>query len=283
MSQWDYDDFSGTMFKRLYWAGYQGRFASLRWPTPSSDNYTLLPQALADTFSKFTFNDSEHIAFDSATGTMQYLEWLRSRFHDYSINVAAHSQGNLVMMETLKQMLAAGATNVLDNYVMMQAAVPAQCYDINVANYYPFLADEGMKPTPNTYFGYPGPINQALRPGRTIINFFNPLDYAVGTAWEVNQSLNKPDTGYFYLPGDGAYYFSRLVTNPHELMPFVARSRSQGAAVLSGISGAIGGGEVNLNTSFGFAGLPYDHSGEFNRNVQQVQGFYSTLLEKILP
>jgi hypothetical protein len=283
MSQWAYGDFSDTMFKRLYWAGYQGRFATLQWPTPSSDNFNYLPDAVADTLSKLTYNASEHIAFDSANGAAQYFAWMRQRFPDYSINVAAHSQGNLLMMEVLKQMLDTGVTNVLDNYVMMQAAVPAQCYDTSFQDYLPFLADDSMTPTPNTYFGYPGQINQALRPGGLIINFFNPQDYAVGTAWEANQSLNKPDSGYFYYPGNGSYYFSRLVTDPHELMPFVARPRSQGAAVVPGIAGAIQGGEVNLNASFGFAGLSSDHSGEFNRNVQQTTDFYSTLLEKLLP
>ena len=29
---WDYENTSETMFKRLYWAGYQGRFSAFRWP-----------------------------------------------------------------------------------------------------------------------------------------------------------------------------------------------------------------------------------------------------------
>ena len=32
MTESDYYSFSETMFKRLYWQGFQGRFASLRWP-----------------------------------------------------------------------------------------------------------------------------------------------------------------------------------------------------------------------------------------------------------
>ena len=40
MTAWDWEDFSDLMFKRFYWQGYQGRFASLKWPTRSQDTDT---------------------------------------------------------------------------------------------------------------------------------------------------------------------------------------------------------------------------------------------------
>jgi len=55
MTQQDYDSFSATMFKRLWWQGYQGRFAALRWPTYSADS--------AAWMGVFTFNLSEYVAF----------------------------------------------------------------------------------------------------------------------------------------------------------------------------------------------------------------------------
>jgi hypothetical protein len=58
MTQFDYYSFSESMFKRLYWAGYQGRFAALKWPTLAADN-------TGDISQYFTYNRSEHIAFDS--------------------------------------------------------------------------------------------------------------------------------------------------------------------------------------------------------------------------
>src|SRR5262249_44662068 len=59
MGEWDWYNFSDTMFKRLYWQGFQGKFASLRWPTRSAET-ELFPQ-----FGYITYNRSEHIAFKS--------------------------------------------------------------------------------------------------------------------------------------------------------------------------------------------------------------------------
>jgi hypothetical protein len=37
MTEAESENFSETMFKRLWWQGYKGRFAALRWPTLSAD------------------------------------------------------------------------------------------------------------------------------------------------------------------------------------------------------------------------------------------------------
>jgi hypothetical protein len=39
----------------------------------------------------------------------------------------------------------------------------------------------------------------------------------------------------------------------------------------------IQGGDVDLEQQFDFADESWDHSGEFNRSVQQVSGFYRQL------
>ena len=291
MSPWDYYDFSETMFKRLYWAGYKGRFASLRWPTLSKQTDGSLGQYL-------TYNRSEHIAFESARGASAYFDWLASRFPDYSINVAAHSMGNIVMMETLKDQLAAGHY-AIDNYVLMQAAVPAHCYDTSLANYSRFDSPP-LAYTPDTYRGYPGSINNALN--GSMVNFFNTNDYALATGtyggaqanWEQNQQSLKPDNalGYFYYTDLNGAYFNpsgnpntpgRLVTDLYELMPFVARPHSKAAGAQPGIAGIINGQEVDLHTSFGFDRPSEDHSAQFNWNVQRVEPFYVTLLNKLFP
>src|SRR5208282_5069028 len=74
MGIFDYQDFSDTMFKRLYWAGYQGKFASLHWPTKSKDDFKNLPEVLADAAAATTYDWSEFIAFDSGLGTSAYLD-----------------------------------------------------------------------------------------------------------------------------------------------------------------------------------------------------------------
>ncbi len=308
MTPWDTEDFSDTMFKRLYWQGYQGRFASLRWPTRSAETDTnlllgLIPEA------NFTYNRSEHIAFESGTGAAAYLNNLRSRYTNYTISVAAHSMGNIVMMEALKE-LAASNEAPIDNYVLMQAAVPACCYDTTVTNIPLFTALESAIPTPNVYSNYAAGITNALRGNGKLVNFYNPDDFAL-FVWQANEGFYlsssdgpvtmKPNTffGYSYDASNSVAQVTtndwqlglgitnvqtRAVTNPLELMPFVARPRSLAVGAQGGVGQIITGGELDL-TTLGFGDQEYDHSGQFKRNVQtrQVQGFYTNLVSKMFP
>lgn len=301
MGVWDYLNFSDTMFKRLYWQGFRGRFAALRWPTRSADSDPFFGLDYA------TYNRSEHIAFKSATGTAGYFSNLRERFPNHTISVCAHSMGNVVMMEALKQLVVASQAPI-DNYVLMQAAVPAQCYDTTVTNLLAFVTMEQTVPTPNTYNGYAVGIAAALRGSGQLVNFFSPVDFALtagllGThigSWEFNQSFfestdhgtvtMKPNTllGY-YTDGDnntittnywnqtlfsilyGGYYGSgttHTVTNQHEIMPFVSRPRSKAIGAQGAVQGVIQGGEVNLQSDFGFTDATFDHSGQWNRSIQ---------------
>jgi pimeloyl-ACP methyl ester carboxylesterase len=295
------------MFKRLYWQGFQGRFASLRWPTRSADTDPFLYLDFS------TYNRSEHIAFKSASGTAAYLNHLRNRFPEYTISVCAHSMGNIVMMETLKQLANQGKTSI-DNYVLMQAAVPAQCYDTTVANFPTLMATEQLVPTPDAYRNYAAGITSALRSGGRLVNFFNRLDFALNT-WVVNQKLYDPHTngpitmkpntflGYYtdgtshllrtnswnqnFLSISYGGYFdgpTRAVTNLFEVMPFVSRPRGLTVGAQGGTRGMVSA-ELNLETQLGFGDESYDHSGQFNRNIQnqQVRLFYLQLKRNLFP
>jgi hypothetical protein len=295
MGDFDYESFSDAMFRRLYWAGYQGRFASLRWPTLSKDD----SKFLGDLLSYTTYNRSEHIAFESGAGTCFYLDWLKSRFPDYSINVAAHSMGNIVMAEALKDQLAEGH-HVVDNYVMMQAAVPAHCYQTTFPNYSLFTDREINSRTPDIYRGYPGNIAAAVN--NQIVDFFNTNDFALATgtlpgignvSWEQNEVRYKPDSHWDY-SSDGTNCFIdvgflnyRTVTNPREQMAFVARPRSKAAGAIGGVGGAVKtAGQLDLTSAFNFRGNSYEHSAEFNWTFQQlggVKGFYQSLLNSLFP
>ena len=292
MGFWDYQNFSDTMFKRLYWAGYQGRFAALRWPTLSKDDYNILPEVLSDEISKSTYNRSEYIAHRSADGTSAYFDWLKSRLPDYTISVAAHSMGNIVMMDTLKLQLAAGSHDI-DNYVMMQAAVPAHCYDTTLPNYSLFTTAEVTSPTPDIYRGYPGDISAAVN--GQITDFFNTNDFALVTgtflgynvSWEGNEVTFKPDYVWGYT-SDGTNCYqntlgTRLVTDPREQMAFVARPRSKAAGGSAGVASQVDGGDVDLTARFNFQNNYYEHSAEFNYNIQRVEPFYVTLLSTLFP
>ena len=300
----DYQIFSQTMFKRLYWQGYQGKFATVRWPTRSAET------ELFAAMDYITYNRSEHIAFESATGVAAYFNKLRERFPDCTISACAHSMGGIVVTETLK-ILANAGQQPLDNLVLMQAAVPAHCFDPNATSYQMFLDGEAVAPTPDTYRNYASGITNALRPGGKIVNFFNTNDFAL-TIWRLNQAFYnanylgngvttiKPNAflGYFTDGTNsvlrtnvwnqgflstlyGGYYGNgptRTITNLHELMPFVARPRSEAVGSLPGVHGQILGQEFDLQTQVGFTASSSDHSGQFNRNIQgPIWLFYSNL------
>ncbi len=311
MGAWDWHSFSETMFKRLYWQGYQGRFAALTWPTRSAES-ELFPQV-----GYITYNRSERIAFKSGTGAAAYLNDLRNRFPDYTISGCSHSMGGIVAMETLKELAAAGQQPV-NNWVLMQAAVPAQCFDTNAPNFQMFLNGEAVVPTPDVYRNYAAGITNALRPSGKIANFFNPDDFALWN-WQLNQAFYvanllgngvttmKPNAffGYstdgtnsllstnawnqsFYSVIYGGYYGNgptRAVTNPLELMPFVARPRGLAVGASPNVHGQIQGQQLDLENQLGFGAAEGDHSGEFNRNIQElpIWPFYSQLRTNLFP
>ena len=83
------------------------------------------------------------------------------------------------MAEALKLQLAAGQQNV-NNYVLMQAAVPASCYDTSFTNYTPFITAEHCSSTrPTHIWGYPGAIGGAV--SGHLVDFYNTNDYALAT------------------------------------------------------------------------------------------------------
>ena len=291
MGVWDYESFSDTMFKRLYWADYQGRFASLRWPTLSADDFWL------PALDYFTYNRSEFRAWKSAAGLSAYLTHLKQRFPNYSLNVCAHSMGNIVMAEALKDQLAIGQKNV-DNYVLMQAAVPAHCYQTNLPNYAPFMAlENGGFPTPDEYRGYPGAINQAINGNMS--DFFNTNDYALATGatyiplignvqinWEANQENFKPDGGYEYgTDGTNCWWNNTTgITDSREILAFCSRPRSKAVGALGGVGGNLNtSAQVDLTAQFHFLGNSDEHSAQFNWNIQNVEPFYSTMLNTFFP
>jgi hypothetical protein len=299
----EYYIFAETMFKRLYWQGYQGKFAALRWPTRSSDTDPFFGLDFA------TYNRSEHIAFKSATGAPAYFNDLRRRFPDCTISVGAHSMGNIVMIQTLKELAAAGNAPI-DNYVLMQAAVPAHCYDTTVPSLPAFVDLEQTVPTPNTYNNYGAGISAALRGAGIMVNFFNPDDFALGT-WEDSQKFYAPPNGDveavtmkpntllgYYTDGtshilrqnrwntslDASFYGGvyvgppRPVTATLEIMPFVSRPRTKTVGAQAGVQGEVTG-ELNLRDQLGFGTDPGDHSGQWNRNIQDpaIDPFYRQL------
>lgn len=297
MPEWAKDSFSATMFKRLWWNGFKGRFVSFRWPCLVNAKFRCGVNLDADGFA--TFNSSEFLAFKYAAGLKGLLD--ASSGKEY---LFAHSQGNIVASEALK--LGAAA----DTYVMMQAAVPAEAYLPNATPRMELLdaersmptADRGENATPGLDGGYKGWYRSIGTQAR-IWNFYNVQDYALRSAlfnWELNQSVKpeKPRLDYYYkfdqTAGPDQKHkilfqsedlnspptISRTVSDPHEVMAFASRSTTAaiGASALSGgpIFDAFNLGPLS---EIGFGSGCYDHSGQFNYPIQDTWPFYDKLMD----
>lgn len=307
-SEFDYYDSSETMFKRLYWQGYQGRFAAFRWPSPL---FKAIPTS-SDEISYLGFNTGEYISWHSGAALKAYIDDLHSRLTNYTVNLAAHSLGNVAANEAIRE----GAQ--VDNYALMQAAISAEAFDgNNAALNYSYLTASGLPSSPdaNALGGYNNCATNATRR----VNFYNDDDWAlfrgaVGFGatlymWEGNQHDYKPDR--FTYPGpisvtysfDGTNcYFNeagifstitnRLITEDFEKKAFVARSRTKavGAAGLKYAPFALTGGLVSTNISLQDANLGFvggaqfgnsrpEHSGEFTKPIQNTTPFYFQLLK----
>ena len=288
-----YDDsisFTETMFKRLWWQGYNGRFAAFRWATQTSAT---------------SYNSSEWLAWKYGKSLLNYVDnYLKHQMPDYTMNIAAHSMGNIVTGSALRRGM------VVNTYILMQAAIPSGCYNDSVNNYPPFISAEQQHITPDGGIdnGYRLFLNPFISNAAKCVCFFNVNDYALATGatfpvgntnWEQNQIDYKPNhfsnltlDYYEFFPnaptGDRSIFFfngvdTRKVTDPHETMAFVARPRSKAAGaephssfVFQGLGSAI-----SLQALCGFDTDESDHSGQFNRRIQQVTQFYQQLVVEL--
>jgi hypothetical protein len=272
-----------TMFKRLWWEGYKGRFATFRWPTQTS---------------AISYNTSEWLAWKYGKSLDDYItKYVKQQLPSYRISVAAHSMGNIVTGSALKR----GMT--LDTYLLMEAAVPSGCYNDTVNNYERFLNAELVRQTPDTAteMGYRMFLGAARENVGKFVSFFNINDFALATGvtslagwpfetnWEKNQVDYKPDSfssGRYVYQGNGVSYFQmpqgdvRTITDVHESLSFVARPRSKavGAEIHNE---TVFGAVLNLQTACNFGGDVDDHSGQFTRPVQQLKPFYQRMVAEL--
>jgi hypothetical protein len=273
-----------TMYKRLWWQGFNGRFATFRWPT-----YT----------SVFSYNSSEWRAWKYGKSLAEYVSrYIKQQLPDYSITVAAHSMGNIVTGSALMRGLT------INKYILLEAALPAGCYDDSVNNYDRFLRAESISRTPDTAaeMGYRLFLQPAKANVGSFVSFFNVDDYALATGsvgfipdwpievnWEKNEVSFKPDTlggGIYHYQGTGISYFdlpadgmTRQIVDAHESLSFVARPRSR-AAGAEPHSASVFGSVLNLQATCGFGADVNDHSGQFTRPIQQLKPFYARMMEE---
>lgn len=306
-----YLSFAETMFKRLWHRGFKGRYCTLRWDP------LIVAEAFGDPdlpVGNGEYNRSEHRAWVYGASLKGFAETLRAE--DFAVSLIGHSMGNIVCGSALRRGLA------VDNYLLMQAAVPAGCYDAGAAvnGYDKFWLAEADDPTPDYHLAPDGAATKGYRgflagigdnAGR-IVNFHNLDDFALATGdvyfgtlnanWEANQEKYKPDGNaatvwhYFYFPdrenvAERArlrvdYLNGRDVTDSYEMKAFVARPRSKAAGAVDESLHNLPGGAITANVDlqdYGFAGDRHDHSGQFDRNIHEVGELYSRIINFLQP
>jgi hypothetical protein len=273
-----------TVFKRLYWAGFRGKFAAVKWPCEFFSAWTGL------TLDTSVFNRSEMKAYKAGLALKAYLSQLRDRFPGYRIHLLVHSQGNSVASEAIE----AGAT--FDTYILTQGALPASSYDVNAPIDSSLASQEVTNcPTPQWQpMGYRGAYTNMT--GR-IVNFFNTND-PVLKIWMLDQGAGKPD-GYLmhwletippisYYNSDGTNGWfnaafvagSYTVTDPQESRAFVSRSRTLpiGQSPPESGHGVIQSG-VDLNGHYGLNNVfPDDHSAQWAWPIQRTLPYFQQVL-----
>jgi len=282
--------YAESMFKRLWHTGYRGRYAFVRWPTYSKDTHPT-------TEGLFTYNISDYRAWVSGEGVAQFVN---SRPPAYVRNIAAHSMGNIVVSSALRE-----GMNV-ENYALLNAAIPAMCYD----------GDEGLYLFPReTPDGDADPITKSLgfkekitgeNVRRSMINFYLANDSAltglisiplVGEVggWENNNQnfkpqpfLHTPGTGYKYEPENTAgtkvfVKFSnenesryRNLRSFHESAAYATVSRTKTVGADGRTAGVIND-KVDLDAKYGFGST---HSAQWVWRVQNTYSFYYDLMDK---
>lgn len=120
MQTWERRAFAETAFKRLYWQGWNGRFALFSWPTEYVRD-GILWQAV----DPQNYDRSEFQARRSGAVTLSIvLNGLRNNFQADKICLMAHSMGNVVLSEALRLRRTQAATT----YFAMQSAEVSGAY-----------------------------------------------------------------------------------------------------------------------------------------------------------
>ncbi len=204
MEPWEKNRYAETMFKRLYWQGYKGRFGVFCWPTAYGFDGPL--SLIRDGTN---YDRSEWAAWRAAMPLKNLLVSLHTTYGN-QVHVLAHSMGNVATGEALELAALAGTGKIVATYVATQAAITAHCYDgAQPDNLQPepfggAIArswDGAWPQTPNIYKDW---LTGNGAAATTRVNFYNVNDYALWhDLWEANQyfkpdGVDLPDQPYTY-------------------------------------------------------------------------------------
>jgi len=286
MKTWEKDRWAETMYKRLYWQGYQGRFGSFRWPT--GNGFSSIISVLTDANN---YNNSEWTAWKSGQPLENFLAGLNSHYPG-KVYVLAHSMGNVVTGEALR---LAGTNVIVNTYVASQAAISARAYDNTVP------ADATNSYTPHVYGpddeghyytnGAP-PYFNGIAGASHFADYYNQVDYALGY-WVIDQNFKADSLNYHYTTPtsqfpSGFYYeppfnLPRALTfptNTYETFAQAVQSYSFALGAETNVASTFSiRTPVNLNaTPYNFGPLHVGHSLQFRSDNMTVEPYWNQLL-----
>jgi len=256
-----------TIFKRLWHRGFRGRLVFFHWPTVKpAYAYGLL--------------ESEYRAYKSAPALLDFLNTVPP---DKRLHVTAHSLGCVLLTEALKEGLRA------EDALLQVGAIPAGAFDTRPVLTLPDMANVVTPELPDEG-GYLGYVERSATPAYSMYNFADVTFFG----WNIAQKQMKPTSkrgGYRYAwdakapPGERArlYYrtglFSsdyRVVTDHHEIMAFIAKSKTHALGAETRVKGQI-------RRVFDLARSPFEfHTGHvvgWTRSAYQTTEFYNLLLD----
>lgn len=281
MPTWEKDRFGESMFKRLYWQGYQGRFGIFRWPTLSN-----FPVSSGDGLDFNHFDESEQQAWESGRGLRNLLVDLNSKYPG-QVRLTAHSMGNVVAGEALRT-----NTPLVAVYVAMQAALPSGAYDLaapfravsfpyadNTPEIYRFYCS--LSPTQPYFFQAGG--------ASAYINFYNPLDWALDK-WTIDQNLKPVDTlgfsyatnTFFQFQGQPSERILTCPTDTYELFAYCVEGQCWALGAQTNVAGVFQTAQqINLNTTYSFDATHKGHSAQFRSTNMKRAPFWTALCDKL--
>jgi len=284
--------YAQSFYKRLWWEGYRGRLVTFRWATTLDEGLGTFKPNHENTS---IFNSGEYRSWYGGASLRQYVADLRAQLGDNEIiSVAAHSLGNACVGGALRQGMQ------VNSYVAMEAAVSLSCYypeiedpDEHMPTDQSLINADAASPTPcyASQLGYQGYLSDIGNNAVNRTSYYNADDFWLATGhtkltkgnwpvdWITSQQKYKPDDRYglgeykyesqFGLPRQPSFErglnYIRSVSDPFEVMAFIARSRTR----------PLGAGEppqkfsgLDLKTVYKFDPERSCHSGQFQRNIQ---------------
>lgn len=294
MARWEKEVWASTAYKRLWHQGYRGRYGAFRWPTYFGPFENL---------EVHNYNASELRAWHSAEPLRKVIEKLAVTHRVGSqsrVRLLAHSMGNIVCGETLRQF---GKTAPVEAYVAAQAAVPARCWDADVPkNNSPVLMPDvygrhwktGTDPFRTktwTRRANPAYFAKEVMPSNVrYINQFNSLDFALNL-WEGN-NRHKPTASYECKLDEGIFRQQHIAKpdrnlsfpeNTYEIFAYAAQSHSNTLGGMDGIGGCFENHNINLGERpINFGNLPRSHSGQFKASIQNRHAYWDQILNQTI-